>query len=46
MSSVIEDFTCIYSLKLHVFKSGIENYIKSKHVYKLILIIKEFINNS
>lgn len=32
MSSVIEDFTCIYSLKLHVFKSGIENYIKSKHV--------------
>lgn len=31
MSSVIEDFTCIF-FKLHVPKSGIENYKNSKHV--------------
>lgn len=31
MSSVIEDFTCLYSLN-YMYPSGIENYKNSKHV--------------
>lgn len=45
MSSVIEDFTCIYSLNYMYPKVELK-ITKIQSMYKLILIIKEFINNS